>query len=379
MKRIYLDNAAATPVDKKVLNAMMPFFSDTFQNPSALYKGAREAKSALDSARSSVAQTLGARSGEIIFTAGGSESVNLAISGVMNKFPKNKVIITAIEHDAVINSADKYNSIKINVDKNGLINLASLAESITDDTVLVSVMFVNNEVGSIQPLQEISKIIANVKMERKKVANNLPIYFHTDACQAPMYLDCNVNSLGVDLMTLNGGKMHGPKQSGILYVRTGVMLEPLIFGGGQEYGLRSGTENVAFAIGFAEALRLSAVNRKDRAESVTELREYFIDKLVNNYSAQITGSSKNRIANNVQAIFTGCDNERILFSLDDLGVDAAAGSACSASNDEPSHVLLAMGYSAQDARSSIRFSLGKQTTKEELDSVIEKLSIALKA
>lgn len=379
MKRIYLDNAAATPLDKRVLDTMLPFFGAEFYNPSALYLGARRASESLNNARSSVAKSIGARQSEIVFTAGGSESANLAIQGVSDKFPDSNIIVSSIEHDAVIKSAVSRGAYLAKVSKSGIVDINQLAKLISDNTVLVSVMLINNEVGTIQPIQKLANLISIIKDERRKNNVKLPLYLHTDACQAPLYVDVNVAKLGVDLMTLNGGKIHGPKQSGILYIRSGVLLDPIIMGGGQEFGIRSGTENIAFAVGFAKALELAEKGRKDRAINVSKLRDYFIEKIESTYDAEITGSKKQRIANNVHTIFRGVDNERVLFALDDLGVDAAAGSACSAGSDEPSHVLLAMGYSGEDARSSIRFSLGEKTTKAEIDKVLLILEIALKA
>jgi cysteine desulfurase len=379
MQRIYLDYAAATPVDSRVFEDMKPFFSDVYYNPSALYQGAREAKSSLEEARHKVAAVLGAKPSEIIFTAGGTESANLAIIGIMNQYKDGEIIVSAIEHDAVLKPAEEFDYKIAPVDKKGIIKLDELENLISDKTVLISVMLANNEVGSLQPLKEIVDTVQKVLNIRKSKKNKTPLFVHTDACQAPLYLDLNIARLGVDMMTLNGGKMHGPKQSGILYKKSSVILKPLINGGGQEWGIRSGTENVAFAVGFARALELASKSRTQRAKDISSLRDYFIDRLEIEFSAELTGSKAHRLANNVHVIFPNSDNERVLFSLDDMGVDAAAGSACSASNDTPSHVLLAMGYEVADAQSSIRFSLGKSTTKENIDEVIDKLKIALHA
>jgi cysteine desulfurase len=379
MNRIYLDYAAATPVNKRVLDVMLPYFTDKFYNPSALYEGAREAKSDLDDARSKVASLIGARPSEVIFTAGGTESANLAVQGVMMAHPEGEVLVSAVEHEAVLNPAEQFNCQQIDVDEFGMAKTESLKKMINDNTVLVSVMYANNEIGTVQPIKKVVEIIENVRTERSKKGNKIPIFVHIDACQAPLYLDINVARLGVDMMTLNGGKIHGPKQSGILYRKTGVNLNPVIRGGGQEWGMRSGTENVAFAVGFAKALELADKGRSERAKNVQILRDYFMNRMEDKFSGVINGHRKHRLSNNVHVIFPGCDNERVLFSLDDLGVDAAIGSACSASKETASHVLKAIGKTDTEARSSIRFTLGEATTKEEIESVIEKLEIALKS
>ena len=379
MKRIYLDNAAATPMHQTVIDAMLPFFSEEYHNPSALYKGARDAKNALEEARSSVAKLLGARPSEIIFTAGGTESANLAVHGVARAFPEAEVLVSAIEHDAVLQPAKQHNHAIVSVDQQGIIDITDLRKKIKDNTILVSVMLANNEIGTIQPIEEIAALISQIRHDRKKRDVELPIYLHTDAAQAPLYLDTHVARLGVDLMTLNGGKIHGPKQSGILYVKAGTILKPEIVGGGQEFGYRSGTENVAFVVGFAEALRKASKGRSERVKKTKEIRDYLSQKLEHDFNAEISGHRKHRIANNVHTIFPGLDNERALFALDELGVDVAAGSACSASSDVSSHVLLAIGKSDVQAQASIRFSLGQYTSKDEIDRLLELLPKALQA
>jgi cysteine desulfurase len=379
MQRIYLDYAAATPVDIRVFEEMKPYFSDSFYNPSALYLGARNVKSSLEEARHKVAVVIGAKPSEVIFTAGGTESANLAIVGVMKQYLDSEIIVSAVEHDAVMKPAKEFNYKVAPVDRKGVLIIDELEKLISDKTMLISVMLANNEVGSLQPVKEVADLVQKVLIERKSKNNKMPLFVHTDACQAPLYLDLSVARLGVDMMTLNGGKMYGPKQSGVLYKKSNVLLKPLINGGGQEWGIRSGTENIAFAVGFAKALELATKGRTERVKDISGLRDYFVDKLENEFSAELTGSKTHRLANNVHVIFPDSDNERILFSLDDMGIDAAAGSACSASSDTPSHVLLAMGYEVADAQSSIRFSLGKSTTRENIDKVIDKLKIALHA
>jgi cysteine desulfurase len=377
MSKIYLDYAAATPLDERVMKAMMPYFSDVFYNPSALYSGATEAKSALDEARHKTASLIGAKPSEIIFTAGGTESANLAINGVMQNHIDGNIVISSIEHDAVLKPAQKYNNKQLKVDNKGRVSPDEVTSLCDNDTVLLSVMLANNEIGTVQPIKEISKVVNELRQSRKKNGNKKPLYLHIDACQAPLYLDINVARLGVDMMTLNGGKMYGPKQSGILYLRTGTIIKPEIIGGGQEFGYRSGTENVAFSIGFSKALELAITGQASRTKEMSKIRDYFINELENKHNAEITGDKKHRLANNIHAVFKKSDNERVLFALDNRGIFAATGSACSASNDEASHVLLAIGKSEDEARSSLRFSLGKETTVEQVDKVITELGKAL--
>ena len=379
MKQIYLDYAAATPVDPDVLAAMEPYFSDVFYNPSAHYSGARSAKSALEEARHSVAKSIGGRSSEIIFTAGGTESANLAIKGVMDLYQGSNCVMSAIEHDAVRRPASGYASAVCGVDQKGRVDTSQLQELINEDTVLVSIMLANNEVGTVQPLKEIVELIHRIRKARRKRGSSLPLYVHTDACQAPNYLDINVARLGVDLMTLNGGKIYGPKQSGALYCRAGVRLQSQIQGGGQEFGVRSGTENVAFAVGFARALDAAVAGRASHARAAREMQREFIEKLESQCGGELIGHAKMRLPNNILMTFKGADNERVLFSLDEQGISAASGSACSASKDEVSHVLSALGMSDEQARSSIRFSIGRNTARSDIDATVKAMAVALTA
>lgn len=272
--KIYLDHAAATPVDKKVAAAMRPYFTEEFYNPSAIYLPAQKVKKAIETARAQVAGWLGSKPSEIIFTAGGSEANNLALFGVAKKHPKAEIITTAIEHDSVLEPLNQlkrwgFKVIKVNPDKNGMLSPESIASKITPNTLLVSVMYANNELGTIQPLWQIATKLQVARKKRLESGNKLPLYFHSDACQAGNYLPLKVHSLGVDLMTLNGGKIYGPKQSGVLYISANVQIEPLIFGGGQERGLRSGTENVAAIIGFAKALDMAQTQRVEETRRLS--------------------------------------------------------------------------------------------------------------
>lgn len=377
----YFDFAAATPLDETVIAAMQPYHSDQFYNPSALYVSAQNAKHALESARKSVAGVLGAKPPEIIFTAGGTESDNLAIQGIMRSFPGANCVVSAVEHEAVLAPAGLFEHTRAAVLPNGRVDVANLRSQIDDQTVLVSVMYANNEIGTVQPIAKIAAMVATIRQERSASGNDLPLYLHTDACQAANYLSLLVNTLGIDLMTLNGGKIYGPKQSGVLYVRTGTKLQPLILGGGQERGYRSGTENVAGSVGFAAALALAQDMRGDESARLKLLQTDFMNKLqVALPQAIVNGSLDYRLPNNVHITLPGSDNERVMMELDEQGFMVATGSACSASSDEPSHVLKAIGLADKAARSSLRISFGRQTTTEGLDGLVRALtSSTLKA
>ena len=368
---IYLDYAAATPIDERVRDTMEPYLSDKFYNPSATYLVAKSISKDLNEARANIARCLGVRSSEIIFTAGGTEANNLAIQGIMHIFPDANMIVSAIEHESVLSPASQFKSKAAPVDKQGIIDVQSLEKLINDHTVLVSVMYANNEVGSIQPISKIAQVIDDVRKKRRKTGNSLPIYLHTDACQAANYLDLHTARLGVDLMTLNGGKIYGPKQSGVLFIKSGTRISPLIFGGGQERGLRSGTENVAASIGFSLALNIAQENRYDEGKRMQALQQYFLEQLENKLPTVIVnGSLKKRLPNNVHITISETDNERLLIRLDEAGILAAAGSACSASSEEPSHVLRAMGVNDKAAQASLRFSMGRYTSKADIDKAV---------
>lgn len=368
---IYLDYAAATPMDERVLAAMQPYFAAKFYNPSATYLAAKSVSKDMLAARTNVAFYLGARPTEAIFTAGGTEANNLAVQGILRQYPGSNVIVSAIEHESVLAPAHLFQHKEIAVDEQGSIKLADVTAKIDDQTVLISVMYANNEVGTIQPLREVAQVVQQVRDKRRKQGNSLPLYFHTDACQAANYLDLHAARLGVDLMTLNGGKIYGPKQSGVLYIHSSVQLHPQILGGGQERNLRSGTENVAATIGFSEALAATQAMRHDESKRLTELQRYFYEQLEQKLpTAVVNGSKKKRLPNNVHITIPGTDNERVLVELDEAGILAAAGSACSASNEEPSHVLRAMGISDEHAQSSLRFTMGRATDRHAIDQTI---------
>jgi len=372
---IYFDYAAATPMDERVLEAMQPFFASAFYNPSATYAPALEVARELQTARAKVAHWLGARPSEVVFTAGGTEANNLAIHGVMQKYPDANVVVSAIEHEAVLLPARQYNCHEVSVDKHGVVQLEALAKAIDDNTVLVSIMYANNEIGTVQNIRKIAQHVKHVRDERRKHGNSLPLYVHTDACQASAYLDLHTSRLGVDLMTINGGKIYGPKQSGALYIRAGIELAPLVLGGGQERGLRSGTENVAACVGLATALHLVQAIRHEEIQRLQQLQAKFMDLLETKLpGVSINGSRKSRLPNNVHITIPGQDNERLILELEQQDILAAAGSACSASNEDPSHVLRAIGLSDEDARASLRFSMGKGTTDQHIEHVVDTLA-----
>jgi cysteine desulfurase len=374
-KLIYLDHAAATPIDPLVLRAMQPFFSQQFYNPSATYAAARQVRQALESARQTVAHWLGAKTSEIIFTAGGTEANNLAIHGIMVRYPKANIVISAIEHESVRTPAEHYEYREVPVHADGRIDVEALLKSIDAQTVLVSVMYANNEIGTIQPIREISRRLDEVKKARRQAGNDLPIYLHTDACQAANYLDLHVSRLGVDLMTINGGKIYGPKQSGALFIKTGAVLEPLIYGGGQERNLRSGTENVASCVGLATALEIAQSNRHEETERLQKV-QLEVYQSIEKYlpRAVVNGSQKFRLPNNLHLTLPGSDNERLIFELDERGILVAAGSACNASSEEPSHVLAAIGLDDGAARSSLRITLGRETASDDIRRAIQVLA-----
>lgn len=369
---IYLDHAATTPLDERVLAVMQPYLTQQFYNPSAQYLAAKQVRRDVEAARAKVAHWFGARPLEIIFTAGGTESDNLAIHGIMQRFPEGNIVVSAVEHDAVIKPAMQYDCRVAPVKPNGLIDLEQLANLIDEQTVLVSVMYANNELGTIQPLQKISQILADKRAAR---STGLPLYFHSDACQAGAYLDLHAPRLGVDLMTINASKVYGPKQVGALYIKTGVELTPNIFGGGQERGLRSGTENVAGVIGLATALELVQSDRQTEGVRLTKIQLLFYQLLEASIpSAIINGTKKQRLPNNIHLTFPGYDNERLMMQLDEAGVQVAVGSACSASSEEPSHVLKAIGLSDADAQASLRITMGHSTTEATVRRVVDLLA-----
>jgi cysteine desulfurase len=370
MKRVYLDHAATTPVRPEVAEAMAPYLTDAYGNPSSIHSFGQEAKAALDNARDTLAQALGAEPAEITFTGGGSEADNLALHGVLiaNQARGKHFITTMVEHEAVLKTAEFMEKMgwrvtRLPVDEYGRVAPSQVAEAITDDTVLVSVMHANNEVGTILPIAQISQ-----------VAHNRGALMHTDAVQSFGQLPVDVDTLGVDLLSLSAHKIYGPKGVGALYVRRGTPIEALIHGGGQERERRSGTENVAGIVGFAEATRLMLQERDFQAERQRSLRDRWIEKALQILpKAKLNGHPTERLPNNINISVEGVEGEAMLLGLDLAGVAASSGSACASGSIEPSHVLLAMGIGPERVRSALRLTLGRSTTEEDLAYALDTL------
>ena len=367
---IYLDNAATTKVNKKVLESMMPYFSEIYCNPSAAYSFATKGRIAIEEARNYAAKLIGASDMEIYFTSGGSESDNWAIKAVAESFSdKGKHIITTkIEHHAVLHTCEYlerhgFDITYLNVDSDGKVRLVELKKSIREDTILISVMTANNEIGTIQPVAEIGKI-----------AHEKGILFHTDAVQAYGHIPINVDEMNIDLLSASGHKFNGPKGVGIMYIRKGVKIRSFIHGGSQERGRRAGTYNVPGIAGLGTAAKLAMENMAKRAEKEKELRDYFIDRI----SAEIpytvlNGHREDRLPNNINFCFRFVEGESVLIMLDQAGICASSGSACTSGAIDPSHVLRAIGLSDEMAHESLRLTLSYENTKEEIDTVVGEL------
>jgi cysteine desulfurase len=374
MKQSYLDHAATTYVDERVLKMMLPFFTDVFANPSSFHTMGLRAKEAVSEARATVAKILNAREEEIIFCSGGTESDNLAIYGIVRAHAaKGKhVITTAIEHHAVLETLihmDRTKEVELTilpVDKYGAVSVEAVEKALRPDTILISVMSANNEIGTIQPIADIGRAILKW---RKANATPYP-YFHSDACQAAGALDLDVEKQHVDLLTINGSKIYGPKGVGILYVRRGVKIEPLIRGGGQERNLRSGTENVPGIVGFASALKLAQDEKEEENARLTALRDTLTSELLKIPKTRLNGHPTDRLPNSVNISFLDIEGEAAVLYLDAEGIYVSTGSACASTSLDPSHVILATGVSYEAAHGSIRFTLGKRTTMEDIEHAI---------
>lgn len=363
---IYLDYAAATPVDDRVVAAMEPYWQERFHNPSALYTAARAVRDDLEEARARCARMLGARSAELLFTAGATEANNVAIAGIMKRYPGAAMVTTNIEHDSVRFPAHSYaNAAEVAVGPDGRVGVDAVGACIQENTVLISVEYVNSEIGTVQPLRDIARVVAGVRRQRKEAGNSLPLYLHTDASQAVGRLSADVSSLGVDMATVNGAKIYGPKQSGVLYVKYGTELEPLLHGGGQERGLRTGTENVAFAAGIAAALELAEELRSAEYKRLRPLQKQLLERATGT-GGRVNGSMKHRVPDNLNISFPGVDGETLVHHLDARGIQTATGSACSANNDTPSNVLVALGCDEAAVNSSLRISLGRHTSENDI-------------
>ena len=372
--RIYLDNAATTCLDERVLQVMMPYFSQIYGNASSLHYFGTKAKEVLENSRAKISQCIGADSGELYFTSGGTESNNWALQGIAqaNRHKGRHIIVSSIEHDCVINTCkwlaqEGYHITFLPVELNGIADLAKLKELITSKTILISVMHANNEIGTIQPIEEIGKIC-------KKHG----IYFHSDACQSFGKIPVDINKAGVDLLTINSHKIYGPKGIGALFIRKGTSIEPLLHGGGQEAGLRSSTENIPAIVGFAKAAELCMLEMNSESTRLTELRKKLISYIFSNFeNGYINGSIDQRLPGHLNFSFHGFEGEtiRLLLILDEMGIAVSAGSACS-SNDkshQASHVLQAIGLNPFEARGAIRVSMGRFTTEREMDIFMESL------
>ena len=368
---IYFDYAATTPVDKRVLDAMMPYFNEAFGNPSSIHRFGQKAETAVEEAREKVAKILHCRADEIIFTSGGTEADNLALRGVMMaRRDSTKWFLTAkTEHSAVSKTAiqleKEYGFLLewLDVDEYGVITTESLNKAVCDNTSLASVMVANNEIGTINPIADLAQIAK---------ANN--IIFHTDAVQAAAYLDVNVEKLGVDLMSLGGHKFYGPKGVGALYIRKGTKLIPHLTGGSQENSLRAGTHNVPYIVGFAEALRLTVEEREERTNHVKPLRDHIIGNVLETIpDSRLTGHPEQRLPNHASFVFKNVDGNLLLQMLDSAGFACSSGSACKTGNPEPSEVITALGHSPDWALGSLRVTLGKDSTVEQVDSFLKTL------
>ncbi len=357
---IYLDHAAATPLSSEVLESMQPFFADAFYNPSSPYAPAVAVRKEYEGARARLAACIGVRPAEIIMTAGATESINLAMRGT-----GGHIVSSSIEHESVIAAAKRADYALVPVSPKGRVSPDDIKKAIRPDTTLVSIALANGEIGTIQPLSDIAAIIREERMKRLESGNDTPIYFHSDASQGAGLLDIHVARLGVDMLTLNAGKVYGPKQVGLLFVERSVRLEALVVGGGQERGLRSGTENVAGTIGFAKALELAEKNRKEEGTRLSRLRDYIEKELTDAVpEAVVSGDHNHRLASHLHISFPGLDGERLVFLLENKGILVATGSACAANKGTRSHVLTAIGVSPEVADGSLRLSLGRLSDEE---------------
>ena len=370
MENIYFDNAATTKLDEKVLDAMLPYLKENYGNASSIYKLGREARKAIEETREKVAKILNCKPSEVYFTAGGSESDNTAIKGIAHSYKNrgNHIITSKIEHPAVLESCKElenegFEVTYISVDENGIINLEELKNSIKDITILISIMFANNEIGTIQPIQEIGEIAKE---------NN--IYFHTDAVQAVGNIEIDVQKLNIDSLSLSAHKFYGPKGIGALYVRTGVNFKKYISGGHQEKNKRAGTENVAGIVGLGTALELAYESIEEHNSKIGELRDYYETQVKEKIPyMKINGDLNKRLKGNSNISFRFIEGEGLLLNLDLKGICASSGSACTSGSLDPSHVLLAIGLPHEIAHGSLRISIGKYNTKEEVDYLVDNL------
>ena len=375
MKIRYFDNAATTPITEKVLLKMFPYLMTAYGNASAMYGMGRMCKAAIEEARRSVAELINANSKEIYFTASGSESDNTALKGFAyaNKEKGKHIITSKIEHHAILESCETlekqgFEVTYLNVDKNGFVSLNELINSIRDDTILISIMFANNEIGTIQPIEEIGKI-----------AKSKNIVFHTDAVQAVGNIPIDVKKLSIDMLSLSAHKFHGPKGVGALYVRQGIEFEKYINGGHQERNKRAGTENVAGIVGLGEACKIANKNMEYHIKYLSGLRDYYIEKVLKEIpNTKVNGSMENRLAGNANISFIGIDGQELLFKLDEVGICASSGSACNTGSQEPSHVLTAIGLTQEEAGGAVRTTFGEDNTFDDMDFLVKNIKKFIK-
>ncbi|MCA9347658.1 cysteine desulfurase [Candidatus Saccharibacteria bacterium] len=365
----YFDYAAATPTDGEILSIIDDYAVKNFFNPSALYSSGSKMREVVESARRSVAKVLEVKPQQIIWTSGCTEANNLAIKGVMSQYPNAKILISAVEHDSVYLPATNYQYKIIPVDDNGIIDLAKFEDLLDDSVALVSVIYANNETGAIQPLREISNIIKKYLHSNPK--RNLPLYFHSDAAQAANFLDLHANGLGLDMMSLNGSKIYGSKATGCLYISSSVNIVPLVNGGGQERGLRSGTEFVGGVVGFSEALNKSQAMRSEVSKRISELQVYLEQNLIKMGGEINTNSDK--LPNITNVSYVGLDNEILVLELDKIGFMVSSGSACHAKSGVKSRVLSSMGKTEAQIDGSLRISMGRFTTQSDVESLVRGL------
>jgi cysteine desulfurase len=364
---IYLDHAAATPMDRRVVEAMVPYFTELFYNPSSPYSPALAVRREYEAAKDVIARSIGAKADELVMTAGATESINLAFSAI-----GGHVVTANIEHHAVLEAAKRHDHTVVTADDRGMVSAQSIAAALRPDTQLVSVALANNELGTIQPLRDIAQVIRKERDERLARGDTTPLYFHSDASQGVGQLDVHVARLGVDLLTINAGKVYGPKQVGLLWTARHVRLSAQIVGGGQERGLRSGTENVAGTVGFAKALELAETHRKYEADRLMQLRDTLQTKLVDAFpDAVVSGYQKHRLAGHLHISFPSIDAERVVFGLEARGVLVATGSACAANKGTRSHVLEAIHLPEHVADGSLRLTLGHLSNEDNIDRAAE--------
>ena len=363
---IYLDNAASTQIHEDVLNSMLPFLKEQYGNPSSIHRYGRLTRKAIHKARKQIASLINADPAEILITSGGTESNNTALMGISSQFPSSQIITSSIEHDAILEPCKKL-SLKglhvdyLPVDSFGMIDTSDLESIISEKTSLVSVMFANNEVGTIQPIAKIAKICRENK-----------VLFHTDAVQAVGKLPVDVKELGIDLLSISSHKLHGPKGIGALYIKDGVKIDPIILGGGQEFRLRSGTENVASIVGFGQACEIAQNNLSENISLIKKLQTLLINKVLDGIpETTFNGHSESRLSNNIHFTFLGVNGEDLIIKLDEYGIAASTGSACSVNTQKASHVLESMGFSLEQITGSLRLTIGIFNTENEINETVD--------